>query len=66
LPLCERMYQRRLRGYAAIGYQLMEKVAAMTEIHPQGIFSGENYQASLVDHVSHAQHSIIIAAMKIS
>jgi len=66
LPLCERMYQRRLRGYAAIGYQLMEKVAAMTEIHPQGIFSGENYQASLVDHISHAQHSIIIAAMKIS
>lgn len=31
LPLCERMYQRRLKGYAAIGYQLLENEPSVTE-----------------------------------
>lgn len=52
LPLCERMYQRRLKGYAAIGYQLLENEPSVTEQHPQSLFSGNNYQASLVEHIS--------------
>lgn len=40
LPLCERMYQRRLKGYAAIGYQLLENEPSVTEQHPQSLFSG--------------------------
>ena len=64
LPLCERMYQRRLKGYAAIGYQLLEKEPSVTEQHPQSLFSGNNYQASLVEHISQAKHSVLIAAMK--
>lgn len=64
LPLCERMYQRRLKGYAAIGYQLLENDPSVTEQHPQSLFSGNNYQASLVEHISQAKHSVLIAAMK--
>lgn len=64
LPLCERMYQRRLKGYAAIGYQLLENEPSVTEQHPQSLFSGNNYQASLVEHISQAKHSVLIAAMK--
>lgn len=64
LPLCERMYQRRLKGYAAIGYQLLENEPSVTEQHPQSLFSGNNYQASLVGHISQAKHSVLIAAMK--
>lgn len=64
LPLCERMYQRRLKGYAAIGYQLLENEPSVTELHPQSLFSGNNYQASLVEHISQAKHSVLIAAMK--
>lgn len=64
LPLCERMYQRRLKGYVAIGYQLLENEPSVTEQHPQSLFSGNNYQASLVEHISQAKHSVLIAAMK--
>lgn len=64
LPLCERMYQRRLKGYAAIGYQLLENEPSVTEQHPQSLFSGNNYQASLVEHISQAKHSVLIAAIK--
>ena len=64
LPLCERMYQRRLKGYAAIGYQLLENEPSVTEQHPQSLFSGNNYQASLVEHISQAKHPVLIAAMK--
>lgn len=64
LPLCERMYQRRLKGYAAIGYQLLENEPSVTEQHPQSLFSGNNYQASLVEHISQAKHSVLIVAMK--
>lgn len=64
LPLCERMYQRRLKGYAAIGYQLLENEPSVTEQHPQSLFSGNNYQASLVEHISQAKHAVLIAAMK--
>lgn len=59
LPLCERMYQRRLKGYAAIGYQLLENEPSVTEQHPQSLFSGNNYQASLVEHISQAKHSVL-------
>lgn len=64
LPLCGRMYQRRLKGYAAIGYQLLGKESIATEHHSQSLFSGNNYQASLVEHISQAKHSVLIAAMK--
>lgn len=37
LPLCERMYQRRLKGYAAIGYQLLENEPSVTELYFQEI-----------------------------
>ena len=64
LPLCDRMYQRRLKGYAAIGYQLLEKGVLVTGHHTQSIFSGNNYLSPLVEDIAQARHTVIISVTK--
>ena len=64
LPLCDRMYRRRLKGYAAIGYQLLEKGVLVTGHHTQSIFSGNNYLSPLVEDIAQARHSVIISVTK--
>lgn len=60
-PMCETMYKRRLRGYAAVGYKVRPR-----QTNPNApsdlIYNAESFEefAFLAD-ISNAKHSIVIA-----
>jgi superfamily II DNA or RNA helicase len=62
LPMCDAMYRRRLKGYASIGYKILEKVSnTLFGINQESIFSGINFQKPLLSDLSNAHHSIIFS-----
>jgi hypothetical protein len=66
LPMCDAMYRRRLKGYASIGYKILEKVSnTLFGINQESIFSGINFQKPLLSDLSNAHHSIIFSTTKL-
>lgn len=59
-PMCETMYKRRLRGYAAVGYKVkMENVkdTPFTDM----LYNGDNFRHPFLTDIANVRHTIVIA-----
>lgn len=67
VPICEVMYRRRLKGYAAIGYsirsneQFFSELSTTTDI----IYDGKTFVKPFIANLSKVKQSIIMACPKI-
>lgn len=64
VSVCDIMYRRRLKGYAAIGYKPKKTVAVELDTEPS-IVNGTNFLNPYMKSLSTAHSSIIIASPKI-
>lgn len=65
VPLCDSMYRKRLRGYAAVGYGI-PKTSGKNEIQRQElIYDGHNFSSPFRQDLLSAKRSIIISCPKI-
>ncbi len=60
VPMLEKMYQKRLRGYAAIGYQI--KVADALPETPDLIYDGKSFFPVFCGDIRSARHEILIVS----
>lgn len=64
VPLCEKMYRRRLKGYAGNGYQLQSSISSdqhdTTSLHRNTIFSGIDFASLFLRDLRNAKQSILI------
>ena len=60
VPVFERMYQKRLSGYASIGYKV--KTAPMRMENSDIIYSGTDYYEKYIEDIRGAQKEVVIAA----
>lgn len=64
VPLCEKMYRRRLKGYAGNGYQLQSSISSdeldTTSLHHNTIFSGIDFAPLFLRDLRNAKQSILI------
>ena len=64
VPLCEKMYRRRLKGYAGNGYQLQSSISSdqhdTTSLHHNTIFSGIDFASLFLRDLRNAKQSILI------
>lgn len=58
-PMCETMYKRRLRGYAAVGYKLRTLQAGPTTSSDM-IYNGDTFETAFLADIFNARHSIVI------
>lgn len=66
VPLCDKMYKRRLKGYAAIGYSLMvSNPSKCLQTGKNVIFTGKDFQREYLTDLSQARQSVIIASPKL-
>ena len=66
IPLCETMYNRRLKGYAAVGYSIQSGEGLFAETDSNNIiYNGRNFVSSFVADIVKAKSSIIISCPKI-
>lgn len=63
VPLCELMYRRRLKGYAAVGYQVSSPSGKATTT--DSFFNGRNYTQPFLNDLMSAKHSVMIVTPKI-
>ena len=66
VPVCESMYRKRLKGYAAIGYKIQndEKFDCLfptTDL----IYDGQNFASPFVSDLSQCKHSVVISCPKV-
>jgi len=59
-PMCETMYKRRLRGYAAVGYKLQVQKAQASPCSDM-IYNGDNFEQPFLADIANARHSIVLA-----
>ena len=59
-PMCETMYKRRLRGYAAVGYKVRLR-QTNPNIPSDIIYDGDTFETAFLADISNAKHSILIA-----
>ena len=72
VPLCELMYRRRMKGYAAIGYKPKSQPVnqgLFAELEEQEMstpfFDGKTFSATFRNDLARAKHSVIIACPNI-
>ena len=67
IPVCEVMYRRRLKGYAAIGYSIRSSEMFFSELSTTTdiIYDGKNFIKPFVNGLSKANQSIVLACPKI-
>lgn len=61
-PVCEKMYRRRLKGYASIGYKVYESSSTLFEPHAETIFDGDTFEQPFLQSLLRAKKSICICA----
>lgn len=59
-PMCETMYKRRLRGYAAVGYKVQTQTTESCH-YADMIYTGDNFEQSFLADLASAKHSIVLA-----
>lgn len=64
VPLCELMYRRRLKGYAAVGYQVCSPGGNVPTA--DSFFTGRNYMQPFLNDLLSAKRSVVIATPKIT
>jgi superfamily II DNA or RNA helicase len=60
--ICEKMYRRRLKGYAAIGYKTYEPTESLFDNNSEIIYNGQNFELSFVQSLNTAAKSVAISA----
>ena len=67
VPVCEVMYRRRLKGYAAIGYSIRSNELFFSELSTTTdiIYDGKNFIKPFVNGLSKANQSIVLACPRI-
>jgi superfamily II DNA or RNA helicase len=64
-PICEKMYRRRLKGYASLGYKTYEPTASLFDTDTGTIYDGRNFEAAFLQSLKSATKSIVICAPQI-
>ncbi len=67
IPICNVMYQRRIKGYIANGYQIYSPTPFEGEYLPatSPIYNGQNYMQHFLQSIQSARKSIVISAFNI-
>ena len=67
IPMCEVMYRRRLKGYAAVGYSIRTNELFLSEVTVSSdiIYDGKTFVKPFIESISGAKHSIILSCPKI-
>ena len=60
IPVLERMYQKRVKGYAAIGYKI--KIDAVWQIEPDIIYDGKSFYQTYCNDISCAVKEVLIVS----
>lgn len=60
VPMLEKMYQKRVKGYAAVGYKA--KIKTNEPITPNLIYDGKSFYPVFADDVIHATKEILIVS----
>ncbi|MEE0855785.1 MAG: phospholipase D-like domain-containing protein [Ruminococcus sp.] len=60
VPMLEKMYQKRVKGYAAVGYKA--KIKTNVPITPNLIYDGKSFYPVFADDVTHATKEILIVS----
>ena len=60
VPVLESMYQKRLKGYAAIGYKI--KVCDMLQASPDLIYDGKSFYPVFSEDIRNAKNEILIVS----
>lgn len=61
IPVLERMYQKRLKAYHAVGYSIKNMQAKNTI--GNGIYTEDNYSETLLNDIYQAKQSIVISSL---
>lgn len=73
-PICERMYQKRLKGYSAIGYRILSKDTqtlfnATEDLHLSSyegqIFNGNTFRQPFTKELKDSKLSIVISSLRL-
>lgn len=66
IPMCETMYNRRIKGYANVGYKLKANDGLFAETaESSNIYNGQSFVSSFVADMVKAKRSIIISCPKV-
>lgn len=65
VPLCDKMYRKRLKGYASIGYGKEAGLLADTQKERQLLYDVESYKQTLIQDLLSAKHSVILSVPQI-
>ena len=60
VPMLEKMYQKRVKGYAAVGYKA--KIKTIEPITPNLIYDGKSFYPVFADDVMHATKEVLIVS----
>lgn len=60
VPMLEKMYQKRVKGYAAVGYKA--KIKTNEPITPNLIYDGKSFYPVFADDVTHATKEVLIVS----
>ena len=60
VPVLESMYQKRLKGYAAIGYKI--KVSDILQVSPDLIYDGKSFYPVFSEDIRNAKNEILIVS----
>lgn len=63
--ICEKMYQRRLKGYASIGYKTYEPLLSSFNDNEDTIYNGKNFDSAFLQSLIKATKSVVICAPQI-
>jgi len=63
LPVLERMYQKRLKGYASMGYRLQDEGQKNRR---QAIFNADNFSDALTFDLNHSKETVVISSPSVS
>ena len=61
VPLCDSMYRKRIKGYASVGYRVIDKVHCNEQDNAEAIYSGSSFNASFERDITNATRSIVIS-----
>lgn len=65
VPLCDKMYRKRLKGYASIGYGKETGMLADSQKERQLLYDVESYKQAFSQDLLSAKHSVILSAPQI-
>lgn len=66
VSMCDVMYKRRLRGYASVGYQILQNVPLdLFNESSSVIFDGHTYQSIFFKDLAQAKFSVVISTTKL-